>query len=395
MPWKETGAVNERMHFVLEVEQAEDSMAHLCRQYGISRQSGYKWWNRYQSQGLEGLQDESRAAHEHPNAVTAERTNAILAMRLAHRHWGPRKVLTRLEQERPEEAWPSSSTVGEILNRAKLIVPRKFRRHCPPMTEPFAATDGPNATWCCDFKGWFKTGDGRRCDPFTLTDAYSRYLLRCEYVKRTDSRHVRAIMERAFKEYGLPRAIRSDNGSPFASVGIGGLSKLSVWWVRLGIRPERIEPGKPQQNGRHERMHKTLKLETAQPPAATLAQQQERFEHFRSEYNDVRPHEALDQKAPVTAYKPSDRAYPKRLPELEYPTGAERYRVRVHGQFAWKGREVFVGEALADQWIGLLPATDRYSKVLLGPFVLGYLDKAEYNMVQVPKHKKVSTMRPV
>jgi transposase InsO family protein len=391
----ETGAVDERMRFVLDVEEAEDSMAELCRQYGISRQTGHKWWRRFQTAGIEGLKDESRAPREHPNAVTAQHVEAIIGMRVAHPHWGPRKIVARLERERPGEAWPASSTVGEILSRAKLVLPRHVRRHCPPMSQPFAMTDGPNATWCCDFKGWFKTGDGTRCDPFTLTDAYSRYLFRCVHVKRTDGPHVRGIMETAFKEYGLPRSIRSDNGSPFASVGIGGLSRLSVWWIRLGIQPERIEPGKPSQNGRHERMHKTLKLETAKPPAWTVLQQQRRFDLFRTEYNDIRPHEALDQKAPASVYECSARAYPKRLPELEYPSGTERYRVRVHGQFAWKGQEVFLGEALAGQWIGLLPTDDRYSKVLFGPIVLGYMDKAQGKIVHVTKHKRVSTMCPV
>lgn len=387
MPWLETGVMNERARFVLELEEEQDSMAELCRQYGISRQTGYKWQARFQTAGIEGLNDESRAPHRHPNAITDHRRRAVIAMRVLHPHWGPRKIVARLEQDQPGEVWPSCSTVGEILDRAKLIVHRESRRRCPPMSQPFAMTDGPNATWCCDFKGWFKTGDGHRCDPFTLTDAYSRYLLRCVHVARPDGRHVRGIMETAFREYGLPRSIRSDNGSPFASVGIAGLSRLSVWWIRLGIRPERIEPGKPEQNGRHERMHKTLKMETAQPPAATIGRQQKRFDSFRSEYNDIRPHEALGQKAPASVYEGSVRAYPNRLPELEYPSAAECYRVRVHGQFSWKGREVFLGEALAGQWIGLLPTDDRYSKLLFGPIVLGYLDKATNRIVNAEKHK--------
>lgn len=294
--------MDERIRFVMELEQGEMSKAALCRRFGISRPTGDKWIERYQSSGLSGLLDRSRAPGRHPNETPEELSELIVALRRRHPHWGPKKLRVLLLRKYPQMAWPSCSTLGEILRRAGLTVPRRRRRHTPPWTQPFAACNRPNTVWCADFKGWFRTGDGVRCDPLTISDAHSRYLLRVQGMRETKEGPVRSLFEATFRQYGVPGAIRTDNGTPFASHGIGGLSRLSVWWLKLGIEPERIEAGKPQQNGRHERMHLTLKQETASPPAKDLRRQQAAFDRFRVTFNEERPHEALNQNCPATVY---------------------------------------------------------------------------------------------
>jgi transposase InsO family protein len=239
----------------------------------------------------------------------------VLEQRQAHMRWGPRKLKRTLERDEPGREWPAASTIGALLKREGLVIARRKRRRTEPYSEPLAHADGPNRVWCADFKGWFRTGDGRRIDPLTITDAHSRYLLKCQAVEKTDTGRVRAVFEAAFREYGLPVAIRTDNGAPFASTAIAGLSRLAVWWIKLGIVPERIEAGHPEQNGRHERMHRTLKQEVAQPPAANWREQQRMMERFRQEYNQVRPHEALAMQTPAAVYETSGKSFPVRLPE--------------------------------------------------------------------------------
>lgn len=257
---------DERVNFVREVEAGEESIADLCRVYGVSRKTGYKWWARYEREGVAGLADRARAPRRHPNAVGADKEAAILALRAQRPTWGERKLHAFLERQHPEHAWPSPSTIGAILKRHGLTYARRRRRHATPSSTLSDAT-APNLVWAIDFKGHFRTGDGVRCDPLTISDTASRYLLRCQAVERPDYAHVRPLLEATFREYGLPRALRSDNGPPFASLALGGLSRLSVWFLRLGVVPERIAPGHPEQNGRHERLHRTLKKETASPPA--------------------------------------------------------------------------------------------------------------------------------
>jgi len=251
----------------------------------------------------------------------------------------------------------------------------------PPQQQPFAACEGPNAVWCADFKGWFRTGDGSRCDPLTLPDAYSRFLLRCQIVPDQGGQTVWPLFEAALRQYGLPAAIRTDNGAPFASRGVGGIRRLSLRWIKLGIRPERIEPGQPQQNGRHERMHLTLKQETASPPAGTLRSQQRRFDAFRREFNEVRPHEALGMATPSSRYVPSPRAYRECAGDVAYPEGLALRRIGTKGKFKWKGHELFLGEVLYREVVGLEALDERYWRAYFGPVALGILDDHERRML--------------
>jgi transposase InsO family protein len=277
-----------------------------------------------------------------------------------------------------------------MVAREGLVVPRKKRRRAPAYTQPFASADEPNRVWCADFKGWFRSGDGERIDPLTITDACSRYLLRCQQVEKADTERVRAIFESAFRECGLPRAIRTDNGAPFASRAVAGLSRLAVWWMKLGIVPERIAAGHPEQNGRHERMHRTLKQETASPPAANGRAQQRAFDRFRREYNEERPHEALALATPSAVYTRSARSYPARVPEPEYGSAFAMRRVQDRGQFRWKSERVFLSETLIGESIGLLPMDDRFYTVYFAAFPIARFDSHKRMMVPPLKEKDCS-----
>jgi putative transposase len=376
MPWSETCAMDERMRFVIAASEDDVVMSELCGEFGVSRQTGYKWLARYRAEGVEGLKDRSRAPLSHGLARDEAVVEAVLALRERHPTWGPKKLRKRLSERLPDVAPPARSTIGDWLRKEGLTERRRPRRRCRPFASPFAAADAPNAVWCADFKGWFPTGDRQRCDPLTLSDAMSRYLLRCEAVARPDGAHVRPVFEAAFCEFGLPQAIRSDNGPPFASTGAGGLSRLAVWWIKLGVKPERIEPGKPQQNGRHERMHRTLKAETADPPAATLSEQQRRFDNFRAIYNDERPHEALAFETPASAYRPSERAYPCPLREPTYGDGAAVRRVRSNGEIKWGGDLVFISEALIGEPVAIEETDDGEWLVRYAHLELGFIDRS-------------------
>jgi len=258
---------------------------------------------------LESLMDQSRSAHHHPNETASSLVEKIVAFRHRRPYWGARKLLDRLQRAEPDLAWPVASTVGAILKRHHLVRGRHPRRRTPPYTGPHEQAQKPNDLWATDFKGPLRTQDGCRVDPLTITDHHSRYIIRCQAVPKMTTLNVRQVFEQAFREYGLPRAIRSDNGTPFASVGLGGLSQLSIWWIRLGILPVRTRPAHPQDNGRHERMHRTLKQDATKPAAATLLLQQDRFDQFVEEYNRHRPHEALGMKFPSEIYQKSARSY--------------------------------------------------------------------------------------
>jgi transposase InsO family protein len=374
MPWKSHDAMEERFRFVDDWNSGDWTLSELCRFYGVARATGYKWVERYEMAGLQGLSELSRAPHHHPNAVSSELEDAVIALREKHPSWGAPKIRRRLELERVGQALPAESTIGAILKRNGLTVPRKLRRRGRPVNEPLAEAGAANAVWCGDYKGWFRTADGRRIDPLTISDAYSRYLLRCQSVGAADYLHSKPVFEAAFREYGLPERVRTDNGAPFGSNGESGLTALTVWWIKLGIVPEHIAAGKPQQNGRHERMHRTLKQETASPPAATRRAQQERFDRFRREYNEERPHQALGQQTPATYYQPSERRYPERLREVEYPADWAVRRVAPGGQIRWSGEYVFVAHALQGEPVGLEQIDDRLWRVWFNFYEVGMMD---------------------
>jgi putative transposase len=369
--------MDEKKDFIEEWKRQEVSLAELCRGYGISRQTGYKWVERYELEGESGLEEHSRAPLQHPQAMLPEVSRALMSLRSEHPSWGPRKLRAYLQRDTPKIVWPAASSIGDLLRREGLAHPRRKRKRTPPYTQPLQHAAAPNQVWCADFKGWFLTQDGARCDPLTITDAYSRYLIRCCAVKKTDGEHAWAVFEAAFREFGLPEAIRTDNGSPFASRAPGGLSQLSMLWLRLGIRHERIEPGKPQQNGRHERMHQTLKQDTASPPERNLRRQQMAFLRFQQEYNQTRPHEALQYETPASRYVGSERRYPAKLPELEYPEGAHLRRVSHQGSVRLHGVRMFVSALLAWEVVGLLEVETHpdWLEVYYGPLVIGWMDR--------------------
>jgi putative transposase len=388
--WQETSTVEERLRFVQECQSQEWSIAEVCRRFGISRITGYKWLGRYAEGGLRALEDRSRAPHTHPNQVLDDVEEAILAARGAHPHWGPLKLRDWLARTESQICWPAASTIGEILRRHGLTVPRKKRQRATPSSQPLRHATGPNSVWCADFKGWFCCLDGSRCDPLTISDAFSRFLLKCQAAKHADFWHTQPLFEAAFREYGLPDKIRIDNGPPFASTGIGGLSQLSVWWVQLGIHPERIQPGKPSQNGRHERMHRTLKQETADPPRCNLREQQKAFDEFRLEYNDQRPHQALHGKTPSDLYHCSNRPFPSRLEPITYPAEFEVRYVRNGGNLRWNSANIFVGHALEGQPIGLQPLPDGKWRVWFSFCELGEMDEAHLVIRRAPLIKLAS-----
>jgi transposase InsO family protein len=374
MPWKVSGVVERRRQFAREYETGEWTMTELCRAYGISRPTGYAVWHRYESAGETGLEEGSRAAERHPNQTAPALEDQVLELRRAHMRWGARKLKAYLQRKHPGERWPAASTIGELLQREGLVIGRKQRRKVPPYRQPFQVAEEPNQLWCADFKGWFRTGDGERIDPLTISDARSRYLLRCQAVENTDTARVQAIFEAAFREYGMPLTIRTDNGAPLASRAVAGLSRLSVGWMKLGILPERIEAGHPEQNGRHERMHRTMKEETATPPQSNRRAQQRTLDEFRREYNQERPHEALAMQTPSDCYAPSPRPYPARVPEPEYGGALQVRKVRECGVFTWKHENVFLSKTLSGERIGLLPIDDRYYRVYFAAFPLARFD---------------------
>jgi len=387
MPWKKNGVMEERFRFIEELNSEDWSLAELCRFFGVTRKTGYKWLERYQAGGLEGLRDQSRAPRRHPNAVDQECEKRIIAVRERHPFWGARKIHAVLKREEGGTGVPAVSTIGSLLKSHGLTAGRKRRPQARPSQRPLAHATDANKVWCADFKGWFRTSDGERIDPLTISDAYSRFLLRCQVVPAVDYRSSKPIFEAAFRQFGLPDRIRTDNGAPFGSNGESGLTGLSVWWIKLGIEPERIQPAKPQQNGRHERMHRTLKQATASPPARNRRAQQQRFDEFRREYNEDRPHEALGQATPASFYGPSARQYPRRVAEVEYPARWQVRRVSSSGQMRWKSEYVFVAHPLETETVGLEPIADGYWRVWFSFYEIGVLDAARSRIYR-PEHWK-------
>lgn len=376
MGWMETCAVDERMRFVMAIEkrqEEQESFAAVCRRFGVSRKTGYKWLARYGGGGVAGLLDQSRAPLHHPAAMRGEIAERCIAVRRAHPSWGPVKVRAWLERRAPRTAWPAASSIGTLFDREGLTVKRRLRRRSSPSSTPFAHCGAANDVWCIDFKGWFRTGDGARCEPLTLSDAHSRYLLRCQAMARTDTDHVWPVLEAAFREFGLPQRLRSDNGSPFASCGAGGLSQLSVKVIKAGVMPERIAPGKPQQNGRLERLHLTLLRDVANPPARNLREQIARLRSFQRLYNDERPHQALNNDTPAAHYAASSRRFDGVLREPSYGGDQAIRRVRHNGEIRWQGNTIYITAALVGEPVGLTENDDGGWTVCYGPIELGII----------------------
>jgi transposase InsO family protein len=375
MPWEESSVMDERVSFIMVWREDEESVTELCRQHGISRKTGYKWIGRYQLLGWEGLKDASRAPHGHPNAVSEATVRQVLTVREQHPTWGPKKIRAWLERKHPGASWPAESTIGELLDRAGLVKHRRRRQRVAASASTLPPIGGINDVWGVDFKGWFRTGDGQRCDPLSLSDLASRYVLRLQAVAGIGGEQIWPWLDAAFREFGLPSRMRSDNGPPFGSTAPGGLSSLAVKLIKAGVKPEYIARGKPQQNGRHERLHRTLKAETASPPAATIRQQQRRFDAFCRLFNDERPHEALGQTPPASHYTASTRRYSGRLREPEYPSAWLVRRVRRKGDIKWRGEYLYLSEALAGEPIALEPIDDEGWLIHYGPIALGTLDQ--------------------
>jgi transposase InsO family protein len=380
----ETHPVEQRRAFVEALVRGTESMSELCAQAGVSRKTGYKWKERFEAEGWAGLQDRPPVAHRLPHRTLPEVEGALVALKQERPRWGPKKLVTLLAERHPELDTPAASTAGEILKRHGLVSARPCPAHRSPIwrTAPLRPVDAPNATWSADFKGHFRLGDGSWCYPLTISDQFSRYLLRCQAMHGIDKEPARRVFEAAFREFGLPTVIRTDNGTPFASNrGCLGLSELSLWWLRLGICPERIQPGCPQQNGRHERLHRTLAEETTRPPAYRLGEQQARFVWFRRDYNQERPHEALGQRRPASLYTPSLRPMPARLPDVEYADGLDLRRVDRNGSICFGRNRFFISKALTRQNVGLRQVADDALEVWIGPLAVGYIDLSRRRLV--------------
>lgn len=379
MPWKEMSPMTQKLFFIADCLRGGRTFSELCRMYEISRKTGYKWISRYRDSGLDGLHEQHRRPKTSPLSTPYLVRKAVIDLRRRKTNspYGAKKIKALLLQRNPDWEIPSITTIYKILRQEELVSPRKVRRRVSPMQQPFSPVHEPNDVWTADFKGQFRTGDGCWCYPLTVMDHKSRFLLGCRNLPGTRFQQTKAEFEKLFREYGLPWRMRTDNGFPFASVSPGGISHLSKWWIRLGIMPERIKPGRPQQNGCHERMHRTLKDDTACPPAERIDLQQPRFDVFCQEYNHERPHESLGQQTPAALYQPSPRSMPDKLPDLEYPGHFQRASVHPNGVVYQGGDRVYVGGVLKGEQVGLEEVADGVWDVFFGPVKLGSFDKRE------------------
>ena len=375
MPWSQTSPMDQRTQFIADYLREVLSVTELCDLYGISRKTAYKWIERYLRQGPAGLEERSRRPQRSPNRTPDEVTQALLEARRRHPSWGGKKLLTLVHKRHPRWDLPHRSTVCDILGRHGMVPKKRQRRHIGHPGKPTSLILAPNDLWSADFKGQFKTGNGRYCYPLTVADSYSRYLLGCQGLNSTSVEEAKPVFTRLFREYGLPKRIRTDNGVPFATSTLARLSRLSAWWVRLGVLPEFIEPGKPQQNGRHERMHRTLKDETTRPAAGSLPAQQRKFNVFIDEFNNERPHEALDQQTPAACYRPSPREMPEKIPPFVYPDRFEVRYVSGNGGIRWNRDWVNVSTVCIGEYVGLEEIDNGVWNVYFGPLKLGRLNE--------------------
>lgn len=392
MPWSETSPMDQRIQFVSDYLRDSFSMTELCARYGVSRKTGYKWIDRYIKHGPEALEERPRRPLVSPNKTPDRIEDLIVQTRLRHPTWGGKKILDYLRPRYPNLTWPHRSTACEILKRRGLAKPTPKRRKVGHPGKPSAVGLEPNDVWCSDFKGEFRTRDRRYCYPLTITDDYSRKLLCCHGLLSTRVDDAIPVFTRIFKEFGLPRRILTDNGVPFATNTLGRLSRLSAWWVKLGIVPVLIQPGCPQQNGRHERMHRTLKAEATKPPAANRRAQQRKFNHFIDEFNSIRPHDALDGQVPDDWYEPSSREFPRILEPFEYPDRIVSRYVSANGGIRWNCRWVNVSTTLAGDYVGFEEIHDGVWDVWFGPMKIGRfherLGRIEDAFARLKRHNK-------
>lgn len=395
MPWLECNKMNEKLKFVAKLLEGE-KMSHLCRKFGISRKTGYKIWERYKLSGLNGLTDRSRRPYRYANQLPFQIEQAILLIKKDKPTWGAPKIREKIIRQYPDVYPPATSTIHAILDRNGLVKKHKNRRYKANgtnLSEPIM----PNDLWCADYKGEFLLGNKKYCYPLTITDSSSRYLLACESLYSTKEQFAFTVFDRVFKEFGLPLAIRTDNGIPFSSTqALFGLSKLSVWWLRLGIAIERIKPGNPQQNGRHERMHLTLKNEATKPPGYNLLQQQEKFDNFIDQYNNDRPHQALNMQYPCEIYIPSSRKY-NGLPDIEYPFHDKSIIVTNCGRICLHRKKINFSRVFAGQMVGVKEVEDKIWLVSFMQYDLGYFDEdtCRFEPLQNPFGSKVLPMSSV
>lgn|SRR3990167_1364314 len=374
MSWRKINLIEQKMLFISDWLKDEFSFKDLCNRYQVSRKTGYALVNRYNLEGADAFQQKSRIRHYHPNAITDEIKSIVIATKQRYPNWGPVKLRDWLEINYPDGSWPASSTIGDCLKKHGLVKLRHKRRRVPAHSAPLVHCNAVNQVWSADFKGQFRLGNkGNYCYPLTISDNFSRYLLACHGLLSPNTEEAILLFEKIFYEYGLPYAIRTDNGQPFAGLGIGGLTRLSIWWLKLGIIPERIEPGCPEQNGRHERMHRTLK-EAIQTPKIKLSDQQKMFDQFKNEYNYERPHAALDKKRPADLHIKSLRSLPNKLPELEYPDSFSIRKVRSNGRIKWGGKQYDVSKLLYGEPVGIESIDEHRAIVYFSRLKLGIID---------------------
>ncbi len=375
MPWRVMSKENEIYKFVSEIldTKRKTSVKEICLNYAISTKTGYKWLHRYEEDGKEGLKDRPHTPKTNPNKISLEVEKAVIFLKKNYMTWGPKKIMVEFKAEFSHLQPPSVSSIGNILKKNNLTNSRVYRRHVA-LTAPLEDCSAPNHTWMYDFKGWFLVQDGSKCEPLTITDGFSRFLINCQHMNRKRGIDVWSVLERCFLEYGLPTRIRSDNGPPFASLSVGRLSWLSIRLIKVGIIPEWIEPGCPQQNGRHERFHLTLKQETATPPALTIRLQQEKFNQFQQYYNFKRPHEALTQKTPGSIYVPSKRVWDGKFKTPKYPKEYLVRKVGTSGNISWINHAFFISQMLKGEDVGLIEIKVGIMAVYFGPILLGEID---------------------
>jgi len=375
MAWRNTQVTDQRKEFVEMFLDEMYSFTELCEEFCISRKTGYKWIVRFKQEGFEGLADRSKARYTQDSATGEEVIRMILSIRNKYCRWGPRKIHGYLINNYSNDVWPSPTTIAKILNKNGLVQKRKYRKRFPAKSDPLSHAKHPNDVWSIDFKGWFQTKDHVKCDPFTITDAHSRFILHCSKLSSSNGKHVWDTLCNAFTEFGLPKYIRHDNGPPFATCGAGRLSRLSVRLIKAGVIPEWIEPGKPYQNGRHERMHLTLKQEGVHSRELTLKEQQMKFKEFINYFNHDRPHESLGQKTPASVYQSSERKWTGAIKPPEYTEEYVVKRINHGGQLSLNGSEIFIGKTLADEYIGLKEDEDGDWLAYYGPVHLGVINR--------------------